>query len=303
MTFFRTTSESRLIDFLKERGFTRTKIKQLLKYRAIEVNGVVEKKLDRLLQKGDRISLLKDKKESTLIPSLGIRVVYEDDALIVTEKPAGVLTIATEAEKTKTVYFQLNEYLKQPAHRTGERVFIVHRLDRDTSGLLVFAKSQEIKRVLQGNWKTVEKRYYAVVEGTPSKNEGRIKSCLKETKSFMVYSDHHSGTGKLAQTHYRVITQNRMYALLDILLETGRKHQIRVHLADIGHPVAGDKKYGARTDPFGRLGLHAYLLSFKHPVNGKPMHFVSSIPKKFGLTDEKNIHMPSSPTSCFNQRR
>ena len=171
MALFSATSESRLIDYLKERGFTRTKIKQLLKHRAIEVNGVVEKKLDRLLQKGDRISLLKDTKESRVIPSLGIKVVYEDDALIVTEKPAGLLTITTEKEKTKTVYFQLNQYLKQRAHGTGERVFIVHRLDRDTSGLLVFAKSQEIKRILQGNWKKVEKRYYAVVEGTPSKKE------------------------------------------------------------------------------------------------------------------------------------
>ena len=250
-----------------------------------------------LLQKGDRISLLKDTKESRVIPSLGIKVVYEDNALIVTEKPAGLLTITTEKEKTKTVYFQLNQYLKQRAHGTGERVFIVHRLDRDTSGLLVFAKSQEIKRILQGNWKTVEKRYYAVVEGTPSKKEGRIESCLSETKSLKVYSNHRSGMGKPAQTHYRVITRNRLYALLDILLETGRKHQIRVHLADIGHPVAGDKKYGARTDPFSRLGLHAYLLSFKHPVNDKPMHFVSRIPKKFGLTDEKNIHMPSLHTS------
>jgi 23S rRNA pseudouridine1911/1915/1917 synthase len=303
MTFFSAPSEIRLVDYLKERGFTRTKIKQLLKHRAIEVNGVVAKRLDHLLQKGDGISLLKDTKESRVIPSLGIRVVYEDDALIVTEKPAGLLTISTEAEKTKTVYFQLNHYLKQRAHGTGERVFIVHRLDRGTSGLILFAKSQEIKRILQGNWKKVEKRYYAVVEGTPSKKEGRIESYLSETKSLKVYSDHHSGRGKPAQTHYRVITQNRLYALLDILLETGRKHQIRVHLADIGHPVAGDKKYGARTDPFSRLGLHAYLLSFKHPVNEKPMHFVSRIPKKFGLTDAKNIHMLSSLTSCFKQMK
>ena len=303
MTFFSAPSEIRLVDYLKEKGFTRTKIKQLLKHRAIEVNGVVAKKPDCLLQKGDSISLLKDTKESRVMPSLGIRVVYEDDALIVTEKPAGVLTISTESEKAKTVYFQLNQYLKQRAHGTGERVFIVHRLDRDTSGLMAFAKSEEIKRTLQDNWKKVEKRYYAVVEGTPSKKEGRIESCLSETKTLKVYSNHHSGTGKPAQTHYRVITQNRLYALLDILLETGRKHQIRVHLADIGHPVAGDKKYGARTDPFSRLGLHAYLLSFKHPVNEKPVHFVSRIPKKFGLTDEKNIHMLSSLTSCFKQKK
>jgi len=141
-------------------------------------------------------------------------------------------------------------------------VNLIGFLEKKYHGLMVFAKNQEIKRILQGNWKKVEKRYYAVVEGTPSKKEGRIESCLSETKSLKVYSDHHSGRGKHAQTHFRVITQNRLYALLDILLETGRKHQIRVHLADIGHPVVGDKKYGARTDPFSRLGLHAYLLSF-----------------------------------------
>ena len=283
MTFFNATSESSLIDYLKGRGLTRTTIKQLVRYSAIEVNGVVVKNLDLLVQKGDRISLIKDNKESRVIPSLGIRLIYEDDALIVTEKAAGLLTIASETEKTKTAYYQLNQYLKQRAHGAGERVFIVHRLDRDTSGLMVFAKNEEIKRILQSNWQKVEKRYYAVVEGTPGKSEGKIESYLCETKSLKVYSDHHSGTAKLAVTQYRVITRNRLYSLLDILLETGRKNQIRVHLADIGHPVAGDKKYGARTDPFRRLGLHAYLLSFKHPVNEKPMRFVSRIPKKFGM--------------------
>ena len=285
MHSFRATSESRLIDYLKGRGFTRTKIKQLLKHRVIEVNGVVAKCLDLPVRKGDRISLIKDKNESRLIPSLGISVIYEDDALIVTEKPAGLLTISSESEKTKTAYFQLNQYLKQRAHGAGERVYIVHRLDRDTSGLMVFAKNEETKRILQDNWKKVEKRYYAVVEGTPGKSEGKIESYLSETKSLKVYSDHQSGSAKLSVTQYRVITRNRLYALLDILLETGRKNQIRVHLADIGHPVAGDKKYGARTDPFRRLGLHAYLLSFKHPVHEEPMRFESRIPKQFHIFD------------------
>lgn len=283
MTFFNATSESRLIDCLKGRGLTRTKVKQLVKHRTIEVNGMVAKSLDLLVRKGDRISLIKDKNESRLISSLGIRVIYEDEVLIVTEKPAGLLAIASETEKTKTAYYQLNQYLKQRAHGVGERVYIVHRLDRDTSGLMVFAKNEEIKQMLQGNWKKVEKRYYAVVEGTPGKSEGRIESYLSETKSLKVYSDHQSGSAKLAVTQYRVITRNRLYALLDILLETGRKNQIRVHLADIGHPVAGDKKYGARTDPFRRLGLHAYLLSFKHPVHEEPMRFESRMPKQFRI--------------------
>jgi 23S rRNA pseudouridine1911/1915/1917 synthase len=283
MTVFQAKTESRLIDYLKDSGYTRTRLKQLLRHRAIEVNGEVVKNLDHPLREGDAISLRKDKKESKVIPSMGIKIVYEDDAVIVIEKPAGVLTIASEAEKTKTVYYQLNGFLTQRAPRARERIFIVHRLDRDTSGLMVFAKNLAVKRILQGSWKKVEKRYYAIVEGTPERKEGEIESRLRETKSLKVYSDRHSDEAKPAKTKYRVLTQSREYALLDVILETGRKNQIRVHLADIGHPVAGDKKYGARTNPIRRLGLHAYLLSFTHPVTGKPMRFESTMPNRFGM--------------------
>ena len=216
-------------------------------------------------------------------PSLGICVVYEDDAVIVIEKPAGLLTIASETEKVKTAYYQLNEFLKQRSTGTRERIFIVHRLDRDTSGLMVFAKSEAVKMTLQGSWKTAEKRYYAIVEGTPVKKEGEIESNLSETKSLKVYSSRKQDQAKRAKTKYRVLKRSREYALLDILLETGRKNQIRVHLADIGHPVAGDKKYGARTDPLKRLGLHACLLSFNHPVTGERKRFESTLPDRFNM--------------------
>jgi len=205
MTVFQAKTESRLIDYLKDSGYTRTKIKQLLRHRAIEVNGEVVKNLDHLLRKGDTISVRKDKKEPKMVPSLGIKVVYEDDAVIVTEKPAGVLTIASEKEKTKTVYYQLNEFLTQRAPGARERIFIVHRLDRDTSGLMVFAKNEAVKRILQGSWKKVEKRYYAIVEGTPERKEGEIESRLSETKSLKVYSDRHSDEAKPAKTKYRVL--------------------------------------------------------------------------------------------------
>jgi 23S rRNA-/tRNA-specific pseudouridylate synthase len=147
----------------------------------------------------------------------------------------------------------------------------------------VFAKSEAVKRTLQDTWKTVEKRYYAIAEGTPDKHEGQITSYLSEMKSLMVYSGRHSADAKRAVTKYRVLKHSREYSLLDILLETGRKNQIRVHLADIGHPVVGDKKYGAVTDPLRRLGLHAYLLSFKHPVTGKLMRFEIAMPGTFGM--------------------
>ena len=281
MAALRPKTTCRLIDFLMAAGHTRTGIKKLLKHRAVAVNGKAVKSLDHVLGHGDSVEVRKEKNKPAVAPPMGIRIVHEDDAVIVIEKPAGLLTMASETEKKKTAYYQVNEFLKLRSGDTRERIYIVHRLDRDTSGLIVFAKNAAEKRMLQGNWKEAEKRYYAIVEGAPGKKEGEIKSSLSETKSLKVYSDRSSEEAKPAITKYRVLRQGRDYALLDILLETGRKNQIRVHLADIGHPVAGDKKYGARTDPLRRLGLHAHLLSFKHPVTGKSLSFESRLPAMF----------------------
>jgi 23S rRNA pseudouridine1911/1915/1917 synthase len=281
MADYRVKAELSLIDYLADMGYTRTKAKQLMKHRAIEVNGKVAQGVDHLLRRGDTLSVRKDKKESKVIPPLGIKIIFEDDDLIVVEKPAGLLTIASETEKTKTAYYQLNEFFKLRTPRIRERIFIVHRLDRDTSGLIVFAKNVKVKKTLQEAWKEVEKRYYAIVEGTPVKKEGTIQSRLSETKSLKVYIDRHSDGAKLSKTKYRVVKTGCKYSLLNILLETGRKNQIRVHLSDIGHPVAGDKKYGAKTDPLHRLGLHSCRLMFKHPVTGAPMRFESKLPGPF----------------------
>jgi len=283
MAVFKAKTDSRLIDYLTGLGYSRTKIKQLLKYRAVAVNEQAVTSLSHPVLNGDIVSVSKEKQEPVKAPPLGIRIAYEDGALIVIEKPAGLLTIASETEKVKTAYYQLNEFLKQRSSGERERIYIVHRLDRDTSGLLVFAKSEAAKLTLQGSWKTAEKRYYAIVEGTPVKKTGEIESNLSETKSLKVYSGRESDRAKYAKTKYLVLRSSRGYALLDILLETGRKNQIRVHLADIGHPVAGDKKYGARTDPFKRLGLHACLLSFNHPATGQRMLFESAMPDRFNM--------------------
>jgi len=272
---------SSLIDCLTVLGHTRTKIKQLIRHRAVEVNGRAIHDLDHPLYKGDTVSVGRGKKGPEAALSHGMKIIYEDDAVVVIEKPAGLLTIASEKEKTKTAYYQLNEYLRHRDPGAGERIFIVHRLDRDTSGLVLFAKTEVVKRLLQGSWKDVVKRYYAVVEGTPARKEGEIKSSLSETRSLRVYSDPHSDEAKPAVTKYRVMKRGPEYSLLDILIETGRKNQIRVHLADIGHPVAGDKKYGACTDPFRRLALHACVLSFKHPLTGNRMRFESKIPDRW----------------------
>ena len=283
MADYRVKIKCKLIDYLMDTGYTRTKVKQLMKHRVVQVNGKAVRGFDHLLVKGDTVSVGKDTKESKIAPSMGIKIIFEDDHIIVIEKPAGLLTIASDTEKTKTAFYQLNEFFKLRTPRTRERIYIVHRLDRDTSGLIVFAKNEKAKKRLQDGWKDVEKRYYALVEGRPGKKEGEIMSRLKETKSLKVYSDSHSDGAKLSITKYLVVKTGREYSLLDILLETGRKNQIRVHLSDIGHPVAGDKKYGAKTDPLGQLGLHSYLLMFKHPVTGASLRFESKLPRRFGF--------------------
>ena len=273
---------STLIDFLTGLGYTKTKVKQLLKHRAIAVNNRIVTRADHKLSANDSILLdAKPKPGAEILEHTGIGIVYEDDAVIVINKPSGLLTIATEKEKKETAYYLLNAYFKERNPSRPDRIFIVHRLDRETSGLIVFAKDEAAKRRLQKDWNGAEKKYYAVVEGIPRDPEGRIESYLSETTAFKVYSEPAGEESKHAVTKYRLMRAGKGHALLDVLLETGKKHQIRVHLADIGCPVVGDKKYGAKTNPFRRVALHAYSLSFAHPVSGKRMQFTTPLPKAF----------------------
>jgi len=274
--------EAGLFDYLMSLGFNRTRVKQFLKYQAVAVNNKTIVTHDHHLHPGDSISLSFEKKTvSATAPKFGIQILYEDDAVLVIDKPAGLLTIGTERERTKTAYFQLNEFLRERNPDKKERIFIVHRLDRDTSGLIVFAKNEAVKRRLQENWNDVEKKYLAVVEGVPMGNEGTISGYLNETSTLRVYEDKASKKAKYAVTKYKVLKSSRENSLIEIDLETGRKHQIRVHLSGIGHPVAGDKKYGAETDPLKRLALHAFRLSFIHPLTKKRMDFESKPPSAF----------------------
>ena len=212
---------------------------------------------------------------------MSIPVLYEDDDMIVIDKPAGMLSISTDKEREKTAYHIVNETMKS---RLGAgRIFIVHRLDRETSGVMLLAKNERAKYALQDHWDELVMRrgYIAVVEGKVLTPEGNITSWLKQTKTLLVYSSREKGDGKLAVTNYRTLQIADQYSLLDISLETGRKNQIRVHMNDMGHPIAGDKKYGAGTDPFGRLGLHASELILKHPSTGKQISFESAMPHVF----------------------
>jgi len=279
----RVKTASGLIDFLIRMGYSKTKVKQLLKHRAIAINRKVFTGHDHLLSAGDLLSLdSKPEPGSDILEKYAIEVLHEDEAIMVINKPSGLLTIATENEKRETAYYLLNAYFKERSPSRPDRIFIVHRLDRETSGLIVFAKNEATKKKLQDDWEHAEKKYYAVVEGLPKQREGKIESYLNETKAFKVYSDAMSDQAKHAVTRYKVLKADKAHALLELILDTGRKHQIRVHLSDLGCPVVGDKKYGAVANPIRRIALHAYSLSFTHPDTRKKMQFTTPIPPAFG---------------------
>lgn len=281
-TWLTVNEPSELMPFLIEKvpGQSRNNIKSLLAHRQVQVDEEVVTQYNYALQPGQQIminwSIVRDEG-----PKRGLNIIYEDADIIVIDKPAGLLSIASDKEKELTAYHQLTDYVK--AQNPDNRIFIVHRLDRDTSGVMLFAKNEEIKHMFQDSWKDVveDRAYVAVVEGRLPKDKGTITTWLKETKTKLVYSSSVEGDGLEAITHYKVLKASPKYSLLEIRLETGRKNQIRVHMHDIGHPIAGDKKYGSSINPLGRLALHAHILSFKHPITGQMMRFETQVPKKF----------------------
>ncbi len=213
--------------------------------------------------------------------SHGIAVLYEDKEILVVDKPAGLLTVATEHEKIRTAHSILSEYIRTGCGRCRKRLFVVHRLDRDTSGVLIFAKSEEAMYRLKERWKETEKKYLAIVHGSPEKKSGTITSYLAENKDYTVYSTTDSTKGRFAQTVYTTVRERKGLSLLEVVLLTGRKNQIRVHLAGIGHPIAGDTKYGKGDDRLPRMALHARSITFNHPFSGKKLSFESDVPDLF----------------------
>ena len=207
-----------------------------------------------------------------------LKIIYEDKYLIIVDKKEHLLTIANDKERDNTLYHKVYLYLKRK--NKNNKIYIVHRLDYDTSGLVVFAKDVKTKTILQENWDKVVRKYLAIVNGKVEKNEGTIKSYLKETKTLLVYSSNDKKNGQLAITNYRKILDYNNLSLLEITLKTGRKNQIRVHMFDLGYSILGDKKYGVKTKE-DRLYLHAYYLKFNHPITGQELEFELDIPKKF----------------------
>lgn len=270
-----------LLDTFK--GKSRTSVKSMLSHDMVAVNGKTVKQYNHALCKGDKVTIGKAEagtKIATAVQSL-LEVLFEDEHLIVINKPSGLLTIATEGEKQETAYRLVSDHLKKRDPRA--RVFVLHRLDRDTSGVMMFAKSQEVQAKMQANWddEVVNRQYSAVVEGRMKAKEGVLDNLLVEASSGMVFVSKQAGSGKRAITRFQLVHSNMAYSLLSLTLETGRKNQIRVQLAHIGFPVCGDKKYGAKTNPLKRLALHAGTLVFKHPVTGQEMSFKSPVPVKF----------------------
>jgi 23S rRNA pseudouridine1911/1915/1917 synthase len=258
----------------------RRRIKAVLRDRQILVDGRPVTRFDYPLIPGQRIEICWQPALAEQLPH-GLRIVFEDQDLIVVDKPAGLLTVATAKEKRRTAYALLSQYVK--TSHPESKIFVIHRLDQETSGLLMFARREDIQEQIQKTWEEAirERTYVAVVEGVVAPAAGTISSWLTESSAFKVYSSRNPNHGRRSVTHYRKIGGNKTYSLVELNLETGRKHQIRVHLQDIGHPVIGDKKYGSGGNPLGRLGLHASVLAFIHPKSGDVRRFESPVPAAF----------------------
>jgi len=208
-----------------------------------------------------------------------LKIIFEDKHILIVDKPYNLLTVSNEKESENTLFHKVYLYIKKK--NKNQKIFIVHRLDFDTSGLVVFAKSEKIKKIMQDNWDKVIRKYIAIVVGNLEKREGIIKSYLKETKTNLVYSTNDSKNGKLAITSYKKVLANERYTLLDISIKTGRKNQIRVHLNDFGYPILGDKKYSNIKQKAKRMYLHAYYLEFNHPITRELLTFEQDVPNEF----------------------
>ena len=267
-----------LIQAMPERK--RTAIKNLLSHNQIAVNGLPVTQFDTPLKPGDEVKANLTR-EFRVFYNRRLRLVYEDDDIIVVNKGYGLLSMGTDKIKEGTAYSILREYLKWKDPRN--KLFIVHRLDRDTSGLMVFAKSEEAKERLQHNWNNMvlSRKYLAVVEGRPDPAEGTVQSYLAENSRYEVYSTQNPEEGQLAVTRYKTLKSRNGYSLMEVSLDTGRKNQIRVHMKDLGHPITGDRRYGAKSSPIHRMALHAQTLRFVHPMTRKDMNFSTPVPASF----------------------
>ena len=278
---FTVNEKSGLLDFLlanvKE---SRSKIKATLQGRGIKVDGKCVTQFDYMLEPGMKVSVSKTKRNQNGFKSRYVKIVYEDRWLVVVEKNIGILSMAA-GHSSLNVKSVLDNYFSKSRQRC--RAHVVHRLDRDTSGLMVYAKDMDTEQIFERNWHDIvyDRRYVAVVSGEMENEGGTVANWLKDNKAYVTYSSPVDNGGKYAVTHYHVLDRTTEHSLVAFKLETGRKNQIRVHTADMGHPVCGDVKYGNGDDPLHRLCLHAFLLCFTHPVTGERMEFETPVPTSF----------------------
>lgn len=259
---------------------SRSKVKATLQGRGIKVNGKCVTQFDFQLQPGMKVAVSQSKRNQSAFKSRYVKIVYEDRWLVVVEKNVGILSMAA-GHSSLNVKSVLDDYFAKSRQKC--RAHVVHRLDRDTSGLMVYAKDMETEQIFEHNWHDIvyDRRYVAVVSGEIVDDGGTIANWLKDNKAYVTYSSPVDNGGKYAVTHFHVLDRTTEHSLVEYKLETGRKNQIRVHSADMGHPVCGDVKYGNGDDPLHRLCLHAYMLCFTHPVTHEPMEFETQIPTSF----------------------
>ena len=279
---WRNEEETTLLQCLEQKlsDHKRSSLKAMMKYGQVAVNGVPTSQFDVTVQPGDEMSVNFTRPFVTFSHPR-IRLVYEDDDIIVVHKGSGILSVGTDNRSDGTAYSIVRNYLKNKDPHL--KLFIIHRLDRDTSGLMMFAKNIEAKEAMQHNWNNMvlSRTYVAVVEGKVEEESGTVRSYLAETSQYEVYSTQNPEEGQLAITRYKRLDCSHGYSLMELSLDTGRKNQIRVHMKDLGHPIVGDRKYGAKSSPLRRMALHARTLRFVHPVTRKDMLFETPIPSRF----------------------
>lgn len=279
---FNVTEETTLLPFLIKTlsNLSRTEVKSMLKYKHVAIKGSAVTQFDMPLSPGDTVEV-NFGRSFYQFNNPQIKVLYEDKYMIVIEKASGLLSVANDNAREKNAFHILRDYLH---HSNPEaELFVCHRLDQYTSGILIFSKDQEMMLEMRSNWDfyVKERKYICVTENIPPRQEDTIESLLTQNDRMQVYSTNDEENGRLAITHYRVLQTRGRYALVDVEIFTGKKNQIRVHMSEMGCPIAGDIKYGAETNPARRLMLHNYRLSFIHPVTGELMRFSLPTPTVF----------------------
>ena len=277
--------EKPLLEFVidQTKDHSRTDAKSWLKHGQIKLNGEVTTAFDSPVLPGSKVEVNLSR-PFVRLKHHRLKLIYEDNDVIVVDKGYGLLSVGIQNSSKKnieTAYDIVRDYLKRQNPRN--KLFVVHRLDRDTSGVMMFAKTEEAQEILRHNWNNyvLERRYMALLEGIVKDDEGIVKSHLTENSQYMVFSTQDENAGKLAVTRYKVKGRGHGLSLVEFSLDTGRKNQIRVHASEMGHPISGDKKYGAKQNRLGRLSLHAQTLRFAHPITKKDMYFESPLPLGF----------------------